>query len=193
VVLLTGLPGLLGHVVPVKSDLLMFSAPNNSIAPYAPFSGTERVAGLALLAIVRVVASSVFAGAADAVKTTLTWHVVGAVSTPVHEFPLIAKSPFPVAAPVNVTVPCPWMFTVTVCGALTAGLVPVGTPNERSVGDTVTETPLGLVCAFAFKLNIPYATATTISARTNCSQTLIAASLRGFPNAYTNFFCGAST
>jgi hypothetical protein len=74
------------------------------------------------------------------VNTTLTWHVVGAVNVPVHEFPFTAKSELFVLAPLNVTVPCPVMFTVTVCGALTAGLEPVGTPNDRSVGETVSVT-----------------------------------------------------
>ena len=43
---------------------------------------------------------------------------------------------------------------------------------------------------FAFMLSMPYATAITISARTNRSQTLIAASLRGFPNTNANFSAG---
>ena len=46
--------------------------------------------------------------ASDAVYTTLTWQVVGAVSVPVQEFPLTAKSLLPpMGAPVNVTVPVP--------------------------------------------------------------------------------------
>src|SRR5580704_5156644 len=133
VLLLTGLPGLFGQVTPLKSEGLIFSAPKNSIAPSAPFNGTESVVGLALLLIVRVAVSNVPAGCVD-VKTTLTWQVVGAVSVPVHEFPLIAKSAFDVPAPVKFTMPDPWMLTVTVCGALTAGDVPVGTPNDKSVG-----------------------------------------------------------
>jgi hypothetical protein len=73
------------------------------------------------------------------------------------------------------------MFTVTVCGALTAGLVPVGTPNERSVGETVT------VCAFALAPQMPPAITKPANARTNILQTLIAASLRGFPITSTIF------
>jgi hypothetical protein len=61
VLVLTGLPavgGLLSHVTPLKREGLIFSAPNNSMAPNAPFIGTERVAGLALLAIESVAVSS---------------------------------------------------------------------------------------------------------------------------------------
>ena len=79
------------------------------------------------------------------------------------------------------------MFTVTVSGALTAGDVPVGTPNDKSVGDTVT------VWAFALATHMPLAITKPANARTSILQTLIAASLRGFPITDTNFFCGAST
>ena len=85
----------------------MFSAPKISIAPNAPFIGTESAPGVALLLIVRVADSNVPAGS-DAVYTTLTWQVVGAVSVPVQLFPLTAKSLFPpMGAPLNVTVPLP--------------------------------------------------------------------------------------
>src|ERR1700759_4797220 len=77
------------------------------------------------------------------------------------------------------------MFTVTVCGALTPPLVPVGTPNERSVGETVS------VCAFALPAHIPPAITKPASARTTTLQTLIAASLRGLPITNTVFICGA--
>jgi hypothetical protein len=66
---------------------------------------------------------------------------VGAVSVPRQELPVTAKSaglvPVSVDAPKNVTVPVPPMFTVIVCGALTAGLVFVGTPKDKSVGESV--------------------------------------------------------
>jgi hypothetical protein len=110
VFVLTGLPavgGSLVQVVPPKSDLLMFSAPKISIAPNAPFIGTESVAAGVVLVIVSVVDSNVLAGDCDAVNTTLTWQVVGAASVPVQEFPFTAKSLFPVLAPLNVTAPCP--------------------------------------------------------------------------------------
>jgi hypothetical protein len=109
VLLLTGLPavdGLFCQVTPLKSEGLIFSAPKNSIAPYAPFIGTE-TASVVEVVMERVAVSSVVAGAPEAVNVTLTWQVVGAVSVPVQELPLIAKSLFPVLAPVNVTIPVP--------------------------------------------------------------------------------------
>jgi hypothetical protein len=84
----------------------------------------------------------------------------------------------------------PVMLTVISCEALAVDTVP-GTAKIKLDGETVTVG--AAACPLARLAARQHTPAATISARTNRSQTLIAASLRGFPNAYTNFFCGAST
>jgi hypothetical protein len=99
--------------------------------------------------IVRVAVSKVDAGAREALKCSVTWHVLGEVIVPVQEFPSMTKSPgfapgAPTVAAEKVTEPVPLRIAVTLSGALAKGSpvvgngVCVGTPKERSPGDIDT-------------------------------------------------------
>jgi hypothetical protein len=65
----------------------------------------------------------------------------------------------------------------------------VGTPKERSDGETLTDDGAA-AWPLALTLIAPYAMPQITSARTNRSQTLITASLRGFPIDISSFSAG---
>src|SRR5215469_4800395 len=104
--------------------------------------------------MVSVAVSRVKSGAAESEKYTLIWQVLGGVIVPVQELPFTMKSAgtdtgtaeAPEFAPVKVIGACPDSVSVICCAALTAGVVPVGMPKERSVGEADTG---GAVCAGA--------------------------------------------
>jgi hypothetical protein len=148
VAVFTGLPAEFGHVTPENKEGFTSSALNNFTAPYAPFIGTVSVP--ALETIVSVADRRVVESGTGAVKCKVTWHVFGAVIAPVQEFPSITKSPAsgpptetPSAGGENDTLPVPLILTITKSGALVWGLagvgVTVGTPNDKSPGETETD------------------------------------------------------
>jgi hypothetical protein len=71
------------------------------------------------------------AGASDALKCRVTWHVLGEVMVPVQELPSTMKSlgfepGVPTVVPKKVTEPLPVIITVTLSGALARGNPVVG-------------------------------------------------------------------
>jgi hypothetical protein len=81
--------------------------------------------------MVSVAVSKVDAGASEALKCRVTWHVLGEVMVPLQEFPLMTKAPgfvpgVPTVVPENVTEPLPLIITVTLSGALARGNPVVG-------------------------------------------------------------------